>query len=136
MLKVHSVSTVKTEKSRKDGKKSREYVTVNVADSNPFSRFGTKLFPVNIFQSTTRKGENTWGAVNPLALKAFEGKEIPGDIQTIEVEPYSIGEGEQARIATHYSCAVLAGYTAEQIAKNNGMKLKGEAVAQETEIAA
>lgn len=137
MLKVHSVSEEKQEKERKDGKPSRKYVTVQVADSNIFSKKGRKLYTINIFQETNRKGENSWGAASPAAYKAMEGKMIEGKLETIDVEPYTIGEGEQARTANTFTGPVLAGDTIESVAKNQGLKPLGSSidVAEEVELA-
>lgn len=127
-LKVHSVSAVKTEKERKDGKKSRDFITVNLADaSNPFS---VKLYTRNIFQRQLKDGSNSWGAMNPLAVKALEGTLIDGKVATANVEPYIIkGETpDKDRTVSLYTTVLFAGETIESVARQQGHKMAAAAL--------
>lgn len=138
-LKVHSVSAVKTEKERKDNKKSREFLTVALADaSNPFS---PKVYIRNIFQRTLKSGDNSWGAMNPLALKQLEGTMIEGKVATVNVEPYIIkgDKPENDRTVSTFTTILFAGETIESVARQQGHKMAAAlapAIASEEEIQA
>lgn len=91
MLKLISISATKTEKSRTDGKISRQYYTATFGDSeNPFAASVIR----NIFQSHVGDEGKTaiWRGGNPSEVAQFIGKTIPGAIVTKLVVPYTIGE--------------------------------------------
>ena len=74
-LTVITVSAVKTEKARYDGKPQREFVTITFADkSNPFN---VRTYTRNIFQRLVGDA-NSWGATSPAILKSLEGKQVDG----------------------------------------------------------
>ncbi len=91
-VKLVSISDVKTEKVRTDGKPSRKYYTAYFADAmNPFA----KQIQRNFFQDhvgEAGKEVATWKSADPALVKSFIGKEIPGQFINCNVETYKIGE--------------------------------------------
>lgn len=91
-LKVMDSTGIQTEKARKDGRQSREFVTLQLADlSNPLDPT-TRTF--NLFQASRQdksgKWTNSWGNVAPLNLK---GQTVKGAFVTKsalrgEIKPY------------------------------------------------
>jgi len=67
-IRVTSISEVRKEKQRKDGKVQREFISVKFADaSNPFA---IKTYNRNFFQMHNADGKAaTWGALNVSSLK-------------------------------------------------------------------
>lgn len=126
-LKLISISPVKTEKERKDGKVSRQYYTASFTNpNNPFSKVVSRTF----WQQHNADGtEATWKTANPELVKSFIGKLIPGSIVSSKVEEYDIvneNTGE-VRTASTYTAVVLEGETAQSVFKASG-KVMVEAV--------
>jgi len=113
-----SMSEVKTEKTRTDGKVSRKYYTARFADaSNPFAK-GVQR---NVFQAHSADGKTaSWKGGNPDQVRSFIGKEIPGQMVNCTVEPYTIGENKNI---TSYTTALLDGENIVAILKQAGHKL-------------
>ena len=119
-LQLVSISEVKTEKERVDGKVSRQYYTATfINPENPFSKAVSRVF----WQQHNVEGtEATWKTANPDLVKKFVGKLIPGRIVSSVVEEYDIvnaGTGE-VRTATTYTAVVLEGETAQAVFKAAG----------------
>lgn len=119
-VKLISISEVKTEKQRTDGKSSRQYYTAYFADvMNPFA----KQIQRNIFQSHSADGKTAnWRAGNPELVKNFIGKEIPGQFVNSKVEPYQI----DGRTVTTYTTVVLEGENVDSIFKQSGHPIAKE----------
>lgn len=113
-VKLVSISEVKTEKQRIDGKVSRKYYTAYFADAqNPFA----KQVQRNIFQSHSTDGiVATWKSGDPALVKSFVGKEIPGEFVNSVVEPYKI----DGREVNSFTTVVLAGENVKTIFKQSG----------------
>ena len=113
-VKLVSISEVKTEKQRTDGKISRKYYTAYFADAhNPFA----KQVQRNIFQSHSTDGTvATWKSGDPMLVKSFVGKEIPGQFVNSTVETYKIDD----RDVSTFTTVVLEGENVNTIFKQNG----------------
>jgi len=118
LLILVSMSEVKTEKTRTDGKISRQFYTAYFADANnPFAK-GVQR---NVFQAHSADGKTaSWKGGNPSQVKTFVGKEIPGQIVNCIVKPYTIGENKNI---TSYTTALLDGENLVSILKQSGHEL-------------
>ncbi len=119
-LKLITMSEVKTEKSRTDGKISRQYYTAYFMDPmNPFA----KQAQTNIWQDHNSDGTIAiWKSGDPSIVKQFIGKTVPGAIVNSEVEPYEI----DGRIVETFTCVVLGHQTKAQAFKLAGHLLKSD----------
>lgn len=119
-LHLVSMSEVKTEKSRKDNKISRQYYTAYFMDpANPFA----KQAQTNIWQDHNSDGTVAlWKSGDPAIVKKFVGKTVPGAIVNSEVEPYEI-DGRQVET---FTCVVLGHQTKAQAFKLAGHPLKSD----------
>jgi len=123
-LKLISVTEIKSEKERKDGKVSREYFTAEFVDSsNPFA---IKTVKRNFFQLHNADGsEATWGALNYSAIKSMVGKTFAGEVVNEPVAAYQI----DGREVTSYTTVLLPGENKATIFKQLGHPLaQAEAV--------
>ncbi len=111
---LNSISEVKTEKSRTDGKVSRKYYTAYFSDaSNPFALKRQR----NFFQDHNADGTlATWKSGDPAFVGKYVGKEIPGEFINATVSPYKIGENT----VTSYTAVVLSGEKLSNIVKAQG----------------
>ena len=126
MLKLVSISEVKTEKVRTDGKASRQYYSAVFSDpNNPFA----KTVQRNFFQQHNADGtEGIWKGGNPSEVKQFIGKTIPGEIVSETVEAYQI----DGRSVGTYSTVVLSGENKATVFKSCGHVI---AIAQTSVVA-
>jgi hypothetical protein len=107
-LKLVSISEVKTEKERVDGKVSRQYYSAMFSNpSNPFSRTVSRVF----WQQHNNDGTSAeWRGANPAEVRLFIGKLIPGQIVSSQVEAYDItGSDGAIREANSYTTVVFEG---------------------------
>lgn len=114
MLRIISISAVKTESARKDKKASRQYITVDFIDpTNPFLT-GKR----NIFQNHSADGKSAfWKGLTPEGLAACKGN-LQGEIKTLNVKPYEItGADGQKRSVSTYKAVVFAHESDAQVAK-------------------
>lgn len=118
-VKLNVISEVKTEKERSDAKVSRKYYTATF--SNPANPFG-KTISRTFWQQHNADGTKAeWKGADPVQVRAFIGKTIPGNIVAANVEPYDIiGLSGEARTATTYTTVVLDGELAETVFKSSG----------------
>ena len=125
-----SISVVKTEKTRKDGKKSRQYYTATFANANdPFAPTVIR----NVFQSHTNDDgtDCIWRGGNPEQVATFVGKQIPGAIVTRTVTPYVIGE----RTVNRYTTVVRASEDEVAVFKQCGHTIVKATESQEQPVA-
>jgi hypothetical protein len=118
-LKLSSVTAPKTEKSRVDGKVSRQYFTATFTNpANPFAKGVSRVF----WQQHNADGtEATWKGANPKDVAAFVGKEIPGYIAARQVEAYDITSIDGSiREANSYTAVVLDGELETAVFKASG----------------
>lgn len=100
MVTILSVSAPKTEKTRKDGKPSRQYFSVEFADaSNPFATSRKR----NFFQVYDAAGQPIWKGVSPANIATLVGTNVGGRFYSAKVKPYQIGE----RMVDTYSTVIL-----------------------------
>ena len=121
-VKLVSISEVKTEKARTDGKISRKYYTAYFMDAlNPFAKKQQR----NFFEDHANdEGTATiWKSGDPAIVKQFIGKELPGQIVNCEVEPYMIND----RSVTSFTTVLLDGERLSTILKQSNRILKPEA---------
>jgi hypothetical protein len=118
-VKLSSISDVRTEKVRTDGKVSREYFTATFTNpANPFAKGVSRVF----WQQHNADGTNAeWKGANPRDVKQFIGKEIPGYIAARQVEAYDItGVDGSVREANTYTTVVLDGEVEASVFKASG----------------
>lgn len=131
-LKLNAISPVKTEKEgsvRTDGKINRQYYTATFSNpANPFGKTVSRTF----WQQHSADGTTAeWKGGDPVQVRAFLGKLIPGSIVAKTVEPYEIiGLGGEVRYATTYTAVVLDGETVESVFKAQGKVIVTEAIAE------
>ena len=116
-LKLVSITEPKTEKPRVDEKVSRMYYTAIFSNpANPFSKTVSRTF----WQQHNADGTKAaWKGADPVQVRPFVDKLIPGQIVAANVEPYEI-DGSTGRIATTFTSVVLDGEIAEQVFKASG----------------
>lgn len=124
-VKLISISEVKTEKVRTDGKVSRKYYTAYFADSlNPFAKQTQR----NIFQDHNQDGTVAiWKSGDPAIVKNFIGKEIPGQIVNCSVAPYDIN----GRMVDSFTTVLLDGEKLSAILKQSGHTMAESAVVKQ-----
>lgn len=125
-LKLLSVSEVKTEKSRKDGKKSRQYYTAMFQElGNPFAPAVQR----NFFQAHNADGtECIWKGANPSDVASFVGKAVPGSIVSRQVPDYEISQADgTSRTVNRYTTVVLGHETVESVFRAQGHALDAPA---------
>jgi len=125
-VKLMSITDVKTEKQRTDGKKSRQYYVAEFGNpSNPFAPSVKRTF----FQAHNADGSTTWKGANPSTVSAAIGKEIPGSIINMKVEKYPVllADGTQQKrkdgslvFADNVTIVCFEGENAEAIVRANG----------------
>lgn len=86
---------------------------------NPFAVMRSRV----IQQQMDANGNATWRSASPAQLKAWVGKEIPGEFITRTVEPYDVG----GNTATTYTAVVLKGESISSI-----FKAAGHTIVQDT----
>ena len=96
-----------------DGRKY--YIAVFRDPSNPFGAERTRV----IAQTTDSEDNPVWKAGNPALIKQFVGKNIPGDIVTKSVVPYTV----DGREVMSYTSVVLKGETITSVFKSQGHQL-------------
>lgn len=116
-VKLISISEVKTEKSRTDGKVSRKYYTAYFSDaSNPFAPKRQR----NFFQDHNADGTvATWKSGDPAVVSQYVGKEIPGEFINATVTPYELN----GKMVNSYTAIVLSGEKLSNILKAQGHSL-------------
>lgn len=118
-VKLNAISEVKTEKERSDAKVSRMYYTATF--SNPANPFGKTVSRTFWQQHNADGSDASWKGGDPVQVRAFVGKTIPGSIVAANVEPYDIiGLGGEVRTATTYTTVVLDGELPESVFKSSG----------------
>jgi hypothetical protein len=118
-LRVESVSEVKKEKSRTDGKVSREFYTAMYSDAeNPFIKWRTR----NFFQQHSPDGtEVYWRGANPVNARAMIGKTIHGEILKVPVDMYKIVDANgQEREVDNFTIVIFDGESIEEVVKSYG----------------
>lgn len=114
------ISEIKTEKSRTDGKVSRQYYTAYFADaSNPFAPARQR----NIFQTHNADGTAcSWKSGDPAIVAQFVGKQIPGEFVNVTTKPYDVN----GRMVTSYTTVLLAGENLKAVLKQSGVEMAVE----------
>lgn len=122
-VKLNSISEVKTEKSRTDGKVSRKYYTAYFSDpSNPFAEARQQ----NVFQSHNADGTAaSWKSGDPSIVAQYIGKELPGAFVARKVAPYQIGE-RTVDVCTQVVLGDVNEITIAKAFKANGFTLINE----------
>jgi hypothetical protein len=129
-LKLNAISPVKTEKegsARSDGKVNRQYYVATFSNpANPFGKTVSRTF----WQQHSADGTTAeWKGADPVQVRPFLGKLIPGNIVAKTVEDYPIiGLGGEERYATSYTAVVLDGETVESVFKASGKIIVNETV--------
>lgn len=120
-VKLNSISEVKTEKERKDGKVSRKYYTAYFSDAtNPFAPARQR----NFFQSHNVDGTiATWKSGDPAIVKQYIGQSIPGEFINAAVKPYEVN----GKMVTSFTAVVLSGEKLSSILAQQGVELAGAA---------
>jgi hypothetical protein len=129
-LKLISVGEVKTEKARKDGKKSRQYYTAMFQElGNPFAPAVQR----NFFQSHNSDGtECMWKGAKPEDVIPFVNKAVPGSIVSRQVPDYEIAQADgTSRTVNRYTTVVLGHETVESVFRAQGHALDAPAKAME-----
>lgn len=136
-----SMTEVKIEKVRTDGKVSRKYYTARFTDpSNPFAPAVSR----NIWQQHNNDGTSAdWKVGNPDLVRTFLQKEIPGKVVSAEVTPYFIPsengksehEGIKGNWVNRYSVPVFANESVETVFKQLGHELATEGVTERASAA-
>ena len=123
-LLLESISEVKTQKVRSDGKVSLKYYTGYFRDvENPFTGRGQR----NFTQNHSADGKSAfWKELCPESAVKMIGKEFAGDIIKGETLPYDIN----GRKATSYTALVLKGENAGVIFAKAGKILVTESAQQ------
>ncbi len=119
-VKLVSISEVKTEKTRTDGKVSRKYYTAYFMDAlNPFAKQQQR----NMFQDHNTDGKLAiWKSGDPLIVGKFVGKEIPGQIINCNVVKYKI----DGRDVNSFTTVLLDGEKLTAVLKQAGHVLAEE----------
>ena len=116
MITIVSVSAVKTEKERIDGKKSRQFVTIVGADLTDPTETSSSIR--NVWQKYTADGEPTWGVTSPERMKALEGKTRKDySIVTESVHPTKVVIDDVERIVRKKTMLLFAKETKSEAAK-------------------
>lgn len=125
-VKLISISEVKTEKSRTDGKVSRKYYTAYFSDaSNPFAPKRQR----NFFQDHNADGTvATWKSGDPAVVSQYVGKDIPGEFINATVTPYELN----GKMVNSYTAIVLSGEKLSNILKAQGHSLAETAPVEAT----
>lgn len=130
-LLLVAMSAILTEKSRTDGKVSRQYYTAEF--QNPENPFGPSVKRVIWQQHNADGTQASWRAGNPTVVKGFLGKQIPGEIVCQEVPAYNInGTDGVTRQATKYTTVVFTHETIASVFKAAGHPLDAPAVSTAT----
>ena len=134
-VKLLSIGEVKTEKARKDGKKSRQYYTAMFQElGNPFAPAVQR----NFFQAHNADGTETyWKGGNPEEVKPFLNKALPGSIVSRQVPDYEIAQADgTTRTVNRYTTVVLGHETVESVFRAQGHALDAPAKSMEAVPAA
>ena len=117
VLVLLAISALSTEKTRKDGKVSRQYYTAEFQDpNNPFASTVKRV----IWQQHNIDGtEAIWKGGNPEQISKFIGKQVPAEIVSRQVPAYTVGENT----ATKYTTVVFGHETIESVFKSAGHEL-------------
>lgn len=113
-VKLISMSEIKTEKERKDGKVSRKFYEATFTDSqNPFIPARSRRF----FQDHNFDGTIAiWKSGDPSIVKQYLGKEIPGEILNVKVASYKI----ENREVDNVTLVLLSGEKLSTVCKQMG----------------
>jgi len=128
LLKVHSVSEVKVSSD------SRNYITVQFTQPGEMVEVeGKKVLvesnrnPIgrNLWEQGPEQPDGSFSKGDALYQKVLskETKFVAGTVETVETEPYQIGDRE----VTTFSAVVFSNETMSQILKRQGLTRKGEA---------
>jgi len=111
-------------------KDSRQYYDAEFRDvANPFLPSKTRRF----WQQLDGQGNPVWKGANPDQVKSFLNKQIPGEILTLEVEPYEIDlDNGETRTVNTYTAVVMGGELPAAVFKSLGRTV----VSNEAEAAA
>jgi|15BtaG_2_1085339.scaffolds.fasta_scaffold02482_3 hypothetical protein len=94
----------------------RGYCMAHFSDpQNPFATIRTRVLQ----QQFDANDNPVWKSATPVMLKAWVGKEIPGEFITRDVETYQVSD----RDCTTYTAVVLKGENIETIFKGAGHAL-------------
>tara|TARA_R110000822_G_scaffold16329_13_gene55756 strand:+ start:921 stop:1415 length:495 start_codon:yes stop_codon:yes gene_type:complete len=95
---------------------NREYYIAAFQDpTNPFGFERNRVFS----QNSNAEGVAEWRGAHPNVIGSFVGKNVPAEIVTRKVPPYTIGE----RTLTTYTCVVLKSESIESVFRANGHDL-------------
>lgn len=95
---------------------NREYYIAAFQDpTNPFGFERNRVFS----QNSNADGNTEWRGAHPNVIGGFVGKNVPAEIVTRKVPPYTIGE----RTLTTYTCVVLKSESIESVFRANGHDL-------------
>lgn len=121
-LVLKSISEVKQEKARTDGKVSRSYYTAEFADnSNPFAPTVKRL----IWQSHDGTGGVNWKGGDPEVVAKFLNKPVPAKIVSRQIEPQQvIIDGKEVTV-NKFTTVVFAHETIESVFASAGKVLLG-----------
>ena len=129
-VKLLSISTIKTEKERTDGKVSRKFYTAYFMNSsNPFA----KPLQRNIFQQHVGEEgkEVNWKGGDPAIISTYVGKELDGQfISNIFVKPYEVS----GKMVNTTSVILLDGEKLETILKQAGHELANASIVVEKAV--
>jgi hypothetical protein len=107
----------------------RKYYIAEFADpDNPFNPSRTRV----ISQNTGTGGINVWRVPAPKAMLAFKGKNIPADIVTQFVEPYTIGD----RVMDVYTTVVFRHEIVEHVFARAGHQIVGVEIEDTVQVGA
>lgn len=131
---ITGATAPKVEKPRKDGKVSREHLTLSVEDAaNPF-----RTVKRTIFQQHSLDGKTASWKVSPDRIADLISKKqpIPGEIVTRNVKRFPVldASGNQMKdgkgnsvYGSQYTALILEGESVERIFKAAGHELEAEA---------
>ena len=102
------------------------YLTEFKDPTNPFGQVRTRV----ISQQFDSTGNPIWKAGAPNIIKQYVGKVIAGDIVTMDVEPYQIGD----RTLTRYTCVILKGENVATAFNRQGHPLVSELVPEQPKV--
>ena len=64
-----------------------------------------------------------WKGLDPKTIASYVGKKVPGKIESIQVKPYTIGEGEDERTVKSKTYVVFAHETIELLVQADKLEL-------------
>jgi len=80
------------------------------------------------WQQLNGAGEPVWKGANPDQVKSFLNKQIPGEIVTLEVEPYEIDlENGETRTVNTFTAVVMGGELPSAVFKSLGRTVVSKA---------